>query len=344
MRFEGLRQEADRLRPLGARKTGEILAIEPHMPRRRHVDTGKRAQERRLARAVGADHGHRAARSQHQRYAIDQGRALAFHGERFGGERAHVRSRRASSRMKNGPPAMAVTRPSGISAGGKTARAIASASVTTIAPTNAEAGNNGRCNGPTSQRAMWGAASPTNATSPPNATAAATITEPASTASATTRRVSRPKAVAMVSPRPKRSRRRANNSERPRQATVIATSNAMPRQLGVWMPPSTQLITTCRLTVSSESASIRNKRNAPRIAATATPASSSPAASTAPATRAMPSTSIVAPQAPAKASTGSSRAFGSASGTSNATVAPTAAPPADPSRYGSASGLRNTPW
>ena len=42
--------------------------------------------------------------------------------------------------MKNGPPATAVTSPSGISAGGSAERAIASASTTTIAPTSADAG------------------------------------------------------------------------------------------------------------------------------------------------------------------------------------------------------------
>ena len=71
------------------------------------------------------------------------------------------------------------------------------------------------------------------------------------------------------------------------------------------MPPSTQLSTTCRFTVSSDSASIRNERSAPSIAATATPASSRPAASTAPAMRETAITARVAPQAPANASTGS---------------------------------------
>ena len=112
----------------------------------------------------------------------------------------------------------------------------------------------------------------------------------------------------------------------------MSASQPMPVQVGVCTPPSTQLSTTCRLTVSSDKASIRNERNAPRIAATATPASSSPAASTAPATREMPITSSVAPQAPAKASSGSSQDCGRASGTSSATVAPSAAPPAEPSR------------
>ncbi len=68
------------------------------------------------------------------------------------------------------------------------------------------------------------------------------------------------------------------------------------------------------------------------MAATATPASSMPAASTAPDTREMPITSIVAPQAPAKASTGRMKDCGAASGISKATVAPSAAPPAEPSR------------
>ena len=103
-------------------------------------------------------------------------------------------------------------------------------------------------------------------------------------------------------------------------------------QLGVCTPPSTQLSTICRLTVSSDKASIRNERSAPRIAATATPASSMPAASTAPDTREMPITSMVAPQAPTKASTGRTNDCGAASGTSSATVAPSAAPPAEPSR------------
>ena len=68
------------------------------------------------------------------------------------------------------------------------------------------------------------------------------------------------------------------------------------------------------------------------VEAMATPANSMPAASTAPETREMPITRIVAPQAPAKASTGRSSDCGTASGTSSATVAPSAAPPAEPSR------------
>ena len=102
------------------------------------------------------------------------------------------------------------------------------------------------------------------------------------------------------------------------------------------MPPSTQLSTTCRLTVSSDSASIRNERSAPSTAASATPASSMPAASVAPATRETASTSTVEPQAPAKASAGSVQAWGKPNnrcmGTSKATVAPSAAPPEAPSR------------
>jgi hypothetical protein len=79
-------------------------------------------------------------------------------------------------------------------------------------------------------------------------------------------------------------------------------------QVGVCTPPSTQLSTTCRLTVSSDSASMKNERSAPRIAATATPASRMPAASTAPATRETAMTNTVAPHAPANASTGRSSA------------------------------------
>ncbi|MNF16540.1 hypothetical protein D3C80_2196000 [compost metagenome] len=69
--------------------------------------------------------------------------------------------------MKKGPPATAVIRPSGTSAGGSTLRAIASATVTTSAPASALAGSTQRWRGPTHQRAICGAARPTKATSPP---------------------------------------------------------------------------------------------------------------------------------------------------------------------------------
>src|SRR5258708_15599993 len=217
MRIEILRQVTH---GGGARRTGkrrEITIADADRPRRRLLDAGQHLQQGRFARAVRTDHGDRARRSQRQRQPVEQDRAIAPDHELVGGDGRHVRSLRASSRMKNGPPATAVTSPKGISAGGSAARAMASANVTTMAPTRAQAGSSGRCKGPTSPRAMWGEARPTKATRPPKSTAAATTMEPASTAKAMKRFTLRPKAVAMVSPNPSTSSRPASPIVRARQ-------------------------------------------------------------------------------------------------------------------------------
>src|SRR5262245_11296428 len=332
VRLELLRQIADDSRAVGAREPRQIGAADVDLSRRRRLDAGERLEQHRFSGAVGADHGDRSGRAECQRYSREQRRTAAPQRQLVRGDAGHARSLRARSTMKNGPPATAVTSRVGISEGGSAERAIASAMVTMHAPTSADAGSTRRCIGPTSQRAICGAARPTNATRPPNATAAATTIEAASTAKATNRLTSSPKPTAIVSPRPRTSSPRANSIVRPRQADEIGADRRSVVQAGVCTSASTQLRTTCRLTVSSESASMKNERSAPRVAATATPASNMPAASTAPATRETAITSTVAPHAPAKASAGRSRDCGSPSGTSSATVAPSAAPPAEPSR------------
>src|SRR5216684_156481 len=330
VRLEVLRQVADLPRARGAGEARQIPTVDPDLTGGRRLDAGEGPQQHRFARPVGADDGDRAGRAERQRYFREQRRPAPSQRQIVGGDGGHVRSLRASSRMKKGPPATAVTRPSGISDGGSAERAIASAIATMDAPTSAEAGSRGRCIGPTSQRAICGAARPTNATKPPKATAAATTTDPASTAKATNRFTSRPKPIAIVSPRPSTSSPRASNVVRPKHPADIAANRPSTAHVGVCTPPSTQLSTICKLTASSDSASMRNERRAPSTAATATPASSMPAASTAPATRETPITRTVAPQAPANASAGRRSDCDAPSGTSNAMVAPNAAPPADP--------------
>jgi len=86
--------------------------------------------------------------------------------------------------MKNGPPANRSHQPQRISAGGRAARADGVGQVTTMAPTKAEAGSAAGCKGPTSQRAYSGEGGVDEGNEAAKATAAATTTEPASTAKA----------------------------------------------------------------------------------------------------------------------------------------------------------------
>src|SRR5262245_52687709 len=130
-----LRQIADRAGALGIVERDEIAIADAYCSRAGLVDAGQHLEERRLARPVGADDGDRSGRSERKRQVVEQRRTVAFDHKARGGNAGHVRNRRASRRMKNGPPATAVTRPSGISAGGRAERAMASARVTTIAPT-----------------------------------------------------------------------------------------------------------------------------------------------------------------------------------------------------------------
>src|SRR6059036_3286417 len=80
-------------------------------------------------------------------------------------------------------------------------------------------------------------------------------------------------------------------------------------------------------------------------AATVTPARTrAPVARAAPTERPRTYASTTATVAPAKAATGTSRPDVPTDPYAIAIVAPRPAPAATPSRYGSASGLRKTPW
>ncbi len=112
--------------------------------------TGDRAQQRRLAGAVGADQPDDLAGAQLERRVRDDRRAGVADGRGVVGEqhgvarRAHRALPRTSSQMKNGPPSTAVTMPTGISIGAMIVRATRSASTSTIAPPSSDAGSSHR--------------------------------------------------------------------------------------------------------------------------------------------------------------------------------------------------------
>src|SRR3990172_10027289 len=114
-------------------------------------------------------------------------------------------------------------------------------------------------------------------------------------------------------------------------------------QLAVLKPPSTteKTVNMCVVLFS-----IRKDVTAVDSEATATPASTSVVVGTVFPTRATPYTNRTEPRAPAKAASGSRLrpCHATERPATTTIVEPRAAPVATPIRYGSASGLRNTPW
>src|ERR1700722_17816457 len=70
------------------------------------------------------------------------------------------------SQMKNGPPASAVTTPTGISVGAITVRDRVSHTARNAAPSRNEHGISMRCSAPSFKRRAWGTITPTNPLGP----------------------------------------------------------------------------------------------------------------------------------------------------------------------------------
>src|SRR5690606_39734693 len=98
----------------------------------------------RLAGAVRADQADQRSRLEAQRDAVEYSLAEVRAGDVVDLQRFHPRSFLASTSKKNGPPTIAVIKPSGISAGGSAARAMPSQTMTTAAPIAALTGINRR--------------------------------------------------------------------------------------------------------------------------------------------------------------------------------------------------------
>jgi hypothetical protein len=107
-------------------------------------DPGERADQRRLAGAVGADHGHPLAGGHVEREVVEHGPPAQRHRQVPAGDRGgrHVgTSRRVrSTRAKNGAPTSAVTTPIGTSAGDRAVRARTSATVRKAPPSSRDTG------------------------------------------------------------------------------------------------------------------------------------------------------------------------------------------------------------
>jgi hypothetical protein len=109
------------------------------------------------------------------------------------------------------------------------------------------------------------------------------------------------------------------------------------------MAPISQLMTTCKLTVSEERVIMRKDLREVKIALTATPASKRVELSRLPEALARLKTKKAAPKAPMKEKSGKIISWDKGQGKRRARVAPTAAPPEEPTNHGSASGFLNIP-
>jgi hypothetical protein len=69
---------------------GYVDTVEPHRARRHRVRAGDRAQQRGLARAVGADQGEPLALAERERHAADRGQEAVAGLQAVDGEQRHV--------------------------------------------------------------------------------------------------------------------------------------------------------------------------------------------------------------------------------------------------------------
>src|SRR5262249_34840582 len=184
-----LEHETENARARGAAR--QRAAEPPHVTSERPSKPAERAKERRLAGAVGPHERDPLARAHREidvahdgpiappdrepgRPEPDTGvrrdRGAGRIERRFEIEAgAHARLFERSVK-KNGPPTLAVTRPTGTSCGANAVRATVSAAITSAAPSITVAGMAVRCGAPTRRLALCGAMSPTNPMRPPTAT------------------------------------------------------------------------------------------------------------------------------------------------------------------------------
>src|SRR5262245_30559070 len=181
---------------------------------------------------------------------------------------------------------------------------------------------------------------PTNAISPLTATAAAVPIVAAATTINRTRGTSTPSVAASSSPTLSTSSTRRCRTSTTELTTMYGSATSTSFHVAVVKPPSSQVYT---LTSVSLCCCCTNVCTAVMNVATITPArTSAPVARARPAER--PSTYVRTTEivAPPNAAGGSS--CDEPDPYAITSVAPRPAPAATPSRYGSASGLRDTPW
>src|SRR5581483_1283351 len=120
-------------------------AVEPHLAAEAD-ESGDRAEQRRLARAVRADQRHPLPVLDRERDVRDDRPPAELDRDAVDGQRAHVAILRAvrSTTAKNGAPKNAVTTPIGSSAGESAVRAITSVRTRKPAPTSTDSGSSSR--------------------------------------------------------------------------------------------------------------------------------------------------------------------------------------------------------
>jgi hypothetical protein len=147
----------------------------------------------------------------------------------------------------------------------------------------------------------------------------------------------------MFSPRPKRSKGLAKPKDRTNKTQVREIKTHIQTPSGAWMAPISQLMTTCKLTVSEDRVIIRKDLREVKMALTATPASNRVELSRLPEALARLKTKKAAAKAPIKEKRGRIISWDKGQGKRSARVAPTAAPPEEPTSQGSARGFLKIP-
>src|SRR5690606_39212748 len=247
------------------------------------------------------------------------------------------------SAKKNGPPANAVTTPTGTSAGDSAVRANTSASTMKAAPHTNASGNSRRWAGPNAIRTACGVMRPTNPMMPATLTAAA-VTRVANTNNASfTRSTGNPNWAAPSSPSWSTSRARAKAIVAIAAGAVKAATTATSFQDAKAKLPSKRANTPAACSCAPR----RTKDVAAvRIEPTTTPARIRRTVGNDRPSRANAVTSNTVASAATNAANGAPTRARSGTPAPRAitSVAPNPAPLAVPIRYGSAKELRNTPW
>src|SRR6056297_1781132 len=154
----------------------QVVSKDRDLPRLPALEATERAQQRCLARAVGADQTHHLAFLQAEIYPGEDRNATTADGDAGARKQAHSNSRRSRTirNRKNGAPTSAVSTPSFNSCAGENARTAISANSNIAPPPRALAGNNALGRSPTSGRSKCGTTKPTNPMAPATAVAAPT--------------------------------------------------------------------------------------------------------------------------------------------------------------------------
>src|SRR5207245_9221135 len=171
-RGRGLRLEQHADRADARRAFRQWPAGPADFARERTVEPRERAQQRGLARTISAHQRHALAARELERHVRQDRSIYASPDRQRHCAQGHARLR-DSNHKNSGPPAAAVTSPTGTSRGANAVRASVSATSTSSAPISAAAGISARWRAPTTRRAACGATRPTNPTRPPTATALA---------------------------------------------------------------------------------------------------------------------------------------------------------------------------